>query len=201
MKKQDTRDRVRLIWAEYKNQHHGLQCTPGKPTYYRLCLPEWLNHENLHGLINPGLRLHHSHCLRSAEYEEGFQERPQRHGFLYSCHHGLCRYTDDLWISPDFGDQHPPLWAPALALCALIYVLSMLMFSRSASKLNSWNMFSKSPLSSHCTNRLYAVCHAPYRSGRSRHAAPLCVIHKIALRSSRAFRRGRPLLCDSSFSK
>ncbi len=27
-KRRGTRDRIRLIWAEYKNQHHGQQCIP-----------------------------------------------------------------------------------------------------------------------------------------------------------------------------
>lgn len=88
-------------------------------TYYRLCLPEWLNHENLHGLINPALRLHHSHYLRSAEYAEGSQERPQQREFLYSCRHGLCRCTDYPWISPDFGDQHPPSLGAGTGLMCL----------------------------------------------------------------------------------
>ena len=48
----------------------------------------------------------------------------------------------------------------------------MLMSCRSASSPNSWKNFSISPLSDHSLNRLYTVCHGPYRSGRSRQAAP-----------------------------
>ena len=49
----------------------------------------------------------------------------------------------------------------------------MLMSCRSASSLSSWKIFSIRPLSDHSLNRLYTVCHGPYRSGRSRHDAPL----------------------------
>ena len=91
-----------------------------------------------------------------------------------------------------YGFREPPLSAPALALCALIYVLSMLIHSRSASSLNSWNICSISPLFCHSANRLYTVCHGPYRSGRSRQDAPLRAIQKIPFSMSRGSFLGLP---------
>ena len=53
-------DSVFYIRNDFSCFHTGLYTR----SYYRLYLPEWLNLENLHDLTNPGLRLHHSHCLR-----------------------------------------------------------------------------------------------------------------------------------------
>ena len=53
------------------------------------------------------------------------------HNSVNFCTPAATAYADALIILGSLrilGINIPPLWAPALALCALIYVLSMLMF-------------------------------------------------------------------------
>ena len=106
-----------------------------------------------------------------------------------SCFYRLLWYRciDSVRISRDchrdfggFGKRHHfCFFAPALALWALIQVLSMLISCISASNARSLKIFSKIPASCHFTNRLYTVCQGPYLSGRSLQAAPLRRIQQI----------------------
>lgn len=75
----------------------------------------------------------------------------------------------------------------------------MLMSCKSASSPSSWKILSIRPLSDHSLNRSYTVCHGPYRSGRSRQAAPLRAIQKMPFSISLGSRLGRPLspICRS----
>lgn len=51
---------------------------------------------------------------------------------------------------------------------------------------------SQTPAFRHRWYRLYAVGHGPYRSGKSRHGAPVRSTHRIPLITSRSSFRGRP---------
>ena len=62
-------------------------------------------------------------------------------------------------------------------------------------------IFSNNCSSCHLQNFLYTVFHLPYRSGRSRHGAPLRAIHKIPFHTVRASYEGRPIVCLVRFGK
>jgi len=53
---------------------------------------------------------------------------------------------------------------------------------------------SQTPRRRYAVRRWYTVCQGPYRSGRSRHGAPVRAIQIMPSTSSRSGRRGRPRL-------
>jgi hypothetical protein len=59
---------------------------------------------------------------------------------------------------------------------------------------------SQTPALRHRWNRLYAVGQGPYRSGRSRHGAPVRRTHRIPSITDRSSLRGRPVLARSGSS-
>ena len=61
-------------------------------------------------------------------------------------------------------------------------------------------MVNKVPSSRHLQKRLYTVFQDPKRSGKSRHAAPLLAIHKIALNINRLSLGGRPVFATENKS-
>ena len=85
-----------------------------------------------------------------------------------------------------------PFFAPALCWCARTQLLSVLTSCRSASMLSSFKIFAKSPDCCHSLKRLYTVLHGPYRSGRSRHGAPVRMIHTMPLSACLSSLRGLP---------
>jgi len=89
-----------------------------------------------------------------------------------------------------------PLFAPALCWCAHTQLLSTPSSCRSASMPSSCNIFSNSPVFCHSLNRPYTVPHAPYRSGRSRHGAPVRMIHTTPFSACLSSLLGLPSLPD-----
>ena len=68
----------------------------------------------------------------------------------------------------------------------------MLISCKSALSDRSSKIFLNIQVFDHFTNRLYTVCQGPYRSGRSRHDAPLLRIQNIPLSICRESLGGRP---------
>jgi len=86
-----------------------------------------------------------------------------------------------------------PLFLPPLALWwTRIQVESIHRFSISASVYSAWNSFSSTLSSRHLQKREYTVFHDPYRSGNSRHCAPLRTIHIIPFSIVRSSLLGLP---------
>jgi len=92
-----------------------------------------------------------------------------------------------------------PPFAPAACWCARITLPSTKWTLQSTSPAASaccWTaakIRSQIPASRQRQNRLYTVDHGPYRSGRSRHGAPVRSRHKIPLRIRRWSTFGRPV--------
>ena len=97
-----------------------------------------------------------------------------------------------------FGFWGPP-FAPAACWCARITLPSTKWTLQSTSPAASaccWTaakIRSQIPASRQRQNRLYTVDHGPYRSGRSRHGAPVRSRHKIPLTIRRWSTFGRPV--------
>ena len=100
------------------------------------------------------------------------------------------RTTNSLFFCPPFP--------PAACWWTLMYVPSIIISSLSRSLDNSRKTFSQIPRLPHRENRLYALCHEPNRSGRSRQGAPVFRTQMIALIIMRLSLAGRPFPPDRS---
>lgn len=92
-----------------------------------------------------------------------------------------------------------PFFAPAALWCARTVVPSRKWRSQSrspaasASACSAASARSQTPARCHRRQRLYTVCHGPYRSGRSRQGAPVASRQRIALTMARWSCAGRPV--------
>lgn len=92
-----------------------------------------------------------------------------------------------------------PFFAPAALWCARIVVPSRKWRSQSrspaasASACSAASARSQTPACCHRRQRLYTVCHGPYRSGRSRHGAPVASRQRMPLTMVRWSCAGRPV--------
>src|SRR5215212_3265280 len=96
------------------------------------------------------------------------------------------------------GFRSPP-FAPAACWCARITLPSTkwtLQSTSPAASASCWTaakIRSQIPARCHRQNRLYTVDHGPYRSGRSRHGAPVRSRHRMPLMIRRWSTFGRPV--------
>jgi hypothetical protein len=98
------------------------------------------------------------------------------------------------------GSVAAPFLAPAALWCARIVVPSSKCRTQSNAPVasrwtcNAASARSQTPARCQRRQRLYTVCHGPYRSGRSRHGAPVANRHSIALTRVRWSLAGRPVV-------
>ena len=125
------------------------------------------------------LQMNHEDFQRTDVCESGFLKHRQSRGFLWFCRLGSGQYAGSIRCLQ-------PLFCTSTGLMGFTVLLSILMSWKSVSSLNSFNIVSNSPSSCHYIKRMYTAPQAPYRSGRSLHAAPLRTIHSIPLRIGRS---------------
>jgi hypothetical protein len=115
-----------------------------------------------------------------------FQPNSQRNTFTVSQYHPLCAFT-----ALGFTDRIASFLAGAKLPSRK--VSSHFSKPRSSKAPNNVRQaLSQTPLSSHCFNRRQQVDGEGYSSGRKRHAAPVCRIHRMPSRQLRFGTGGRP---------
>lgn len=115
-----------------------------------------------------------------------FQPNSQRNTFTVDQYHPLCAFA-----TLGFADRRAPFFAGAkLPSRKASSHFSSPSRSKAPSKVRQ--AFSQTPCSSHCCSRRQQVDGEGNSSGRKRHAAPVCRIHKIPSKQARFAAEGRP---------
>jgi hypothetical protein len=117
-----------------------------------------------------------------------FQPNSQRNTLTVSQYHPLCAFA-----ALGFTDRSAPFLAAAKlpSRKASSHRSSPLPSSVPSSVLQARN---HTPCSSHCFNRRQHVDGDGYSSGKNRHAAPVCRIHRMPSKQARLDAHGRPRL-------